>query len=268
VDGIKSKFGATWNDKLAEPAKSLYATVQKEYAELVTQQPDKGKLASYFDNVRNKLGDAWEQKIKANLKLVSPTASSVVPATVKSAINHRVVQPAEAFFRYASEGYHNLANSANGASVSFSDFLVSLRGRLGSAWNSQLMEPARFLYERFRGEPAALNQDDEVKSEDEDAPANTASPLPTSLHSPIPDSPRESGSATPTEQVLYPADVEEEDVSNGDSNAGAENIPPEILEHDNVPVVAVTSTPAKKGSAKSKTAKKKSKNKKGAVSDE
>jgi len=270
VEGIKSKFGNTWNDRLVEPAKSLYSTVQKELSEVVQKQPDKGKIESVFFNVKTKLGDAWEQKIKANLKLPSPTTTvSAVPGTVKSAINHRVVQPAEAFYRYALENYRNLSSSANGASVTFSDFLVSLRGRLGSAWNSRLMEPARYLYEHFHGEPAALTQGDDgkVENEDEDVPANTSSPMPTSLHAPIPDSPRGSGSTTPTEQVLYPADVEEdEDVSN-DSSSLQENIPPESHnEPEPTPVISVAAPT--KMAAKTGSKKKKSQNKKAAASSD
>jgi len=248
VDSIKSKLGATWNDKLVEPAKSLYAVVQKEFVEVVHQQPDKGKIASIFDNVKHKLGETWEQKVKANLKVQSDPPTTM-PDTVKSAINHRVVEPAEAFYRYAQEGYHNLSNSANGASVTFQDFLISLRGRLGSAWNSALMEPARYLYERFSGangnngnNAPTSNPDEDAKSEDGDVPANTASPMPTSLHG----SPQRSGSITPTEQVIYPADVaeEEEEQVNGR----------DVISNDNHDTVDL-SVPPKKLSGKGKKKK-------------
>jgi len=262
VDGMKSKFGSTWNDKLVEPAKNLYATVIKDFSDVVKQQPDKGKIASIFDNVKHKLGETWEQKVKSNLKLADSAE------TVKTAISHRVVEPAEAFYRYAAEGYHNLAASGP-QSVTFSDFLGSLRGRLGSAWNSQLLEPARYIFEKFRGDPRTLQDDGEKNEEEGDAPPNnTASPMPTSLRS---DSPQGSGSNSPApeQHVLYPADVEDEEDHPQPNGHKLDDV---NHEHDDVyenpPQVVIANAPAKKGSSKSTGKKKKNGKKKSGVGAE
>jgi len=252
LDTMKHKLGATWNDRLVDPARSFFTTVQKETQEKGRLVQDKGH--EMFAAIKSKLGTTWEQTVKKNLTLDN------APESVQS-VARRVSQPAEHFYRYGLEAYRNLATSANGAGVSFTDFLATLRGRLGSAWNSALTAPAQYLYDYFRGEKF---HDDELKSEEGDVPANTASPMPTSLDQI--DSLRGSGANTPDldhQHVLYPTETGDgEDVVLDESGHGLdeahEEFPAPVVTAVKAAVTATAAAVSKSASKKKKGGKKKS----------
>ncbi len=102
VAGLKLKLGSTWNDKLVEPSKAFYATVQNEYestVQKVSEKTEEGKTQAVqvFNNSKQKLGTAWETTVSTHFK---PTQQQIVEM-----FHTRVTQPAEAFYSSAWASY-------------------------------------------------------------------------------------------------------------------------------------------------------------------
>lgn len=133
INSAKSKWGSSWNDKLAEPSRQFYERAKAEYQEIIKKQDGQSRVSSIFDNLKTKLGSGWDSTVAANFKA-------------------KIATPADAFYRSAVDSFHSLQQKAGGK-VEYTDYIKNLKAKLGEFWNEKLVEPAKHLYENFAKTP-------------------------------------------------------------------------------------------------------------------
>jgi len=162
----------TVNDRVLDPSAEFYRGSMDKFKELqalAVSRGEEGKVTveQFVNGLREKLGQAWNEKLAEPAKAFHAAATENVTA-VRERLGQEwenrvkphlkpITQPASKFYDSAAHSYTALYETSKSGTVTLTEFVAGIRVQLGRMWSENLMQPAQHLFQQFNSKTDSDN---------------------------------------------------------------------------------------------------------------